>query len=79
MNNKTYDILKTIGTSLPLVATFVLVLKDAWGIPYAEPIAATICGLSTLLLDILGEISKQYFKDRLVIEANKGIADPEDK
>ena len=68
MNNKTYDILKTIGTCLPLVATFVLLLKDAWGIPYAEPIAMTIGGVSTLLLGILAEVSKQYFKDKTIVE-----------
>ena len=64
MNNKTYDILKIIGTCLPLLASFILLLKDAWGIPYAEPIAVTIGGLSTLLLGVLAEISKQYFKDK---------------
>ena len=69
MTNKTYDVLKTIGTCLPLLATFILLLKDAWGIPYADAIAMTIGGLSTLLLGILAEISKQYFKDKEVVKS----------
>lgn len=69
MNNKTYDILKIIGTCLPLLATFILLLKDAWGIPYAEPIAMTIGGVSTLLLGILAEVSKQYFKDKEIVKS----------
>ena len=69
MSNKTYDILKIIGTCLPLLASFVLLLKDAWGIPYAEPIAVTLGGLSTLMLGILAEISKQYFKDKEIVKS----------
>ena len=69
MTNKTYDVVKVIANCMPLLAAFILLLRDAWNIPYAEPIAATICGLSTLILGILAEISKQYFKDKEIVKS----------
>ena len=71
MTNRTYDVLKVIFSSMPLVASFVLLLRDAWGIPYAEPIAITIGGLSTLGLGILAEVSKEFFKNKEIVEADK--------
>ena len=68
MSNKTYDILKTIFSCLPFVSSFILLLKDTWGIPYAEPIAITLGGVSTLGLAILSEISKQFFNEHTIIE-----------
>lgn len=69
MSNKAYDIAKTIFSSLPLFSTFILLLKDAWGIPYAEPIAMTLGGVSTLGLGVLAEVSKNYFKDKEIVKS----------
>ena len=68
MSNKAYDISKVICSCLPLLSAFILLLRDAWGIPYAEPIAITLNGLATLGLGILAEISKQFFKEHTIIE-----------
>lgn len=68
MNNKTYDTLKTIASILPLLATFILGLKDIWGIPYADQIAGTLGILATLILGILQAVSKEYFKDKIIID-----------
>ena len=67
MTNKAYDTAKVVFTSLPLVSSFILLLKDAWNIPYAEPIAVTIGGISTLGLGILANISKEYFKNKEIV------------
>lgn len=69
MNNKTYDTLKIIASILPLIATFVLALKDIWGIPYADRIAGTLGAVATLILGILQAISKAYFKDKEIVHS----------
>lgn len=69
MNNKTYDTLKIIASILPLVATFILGLKDIWGIPYADQIAGTLGILATLILGILQAVSKEYFKDKEIVQS----------
>ena len=65
MSNKTYDILKDIALYvMPALATLVLALGNIWGIPYAEPIAATITALDTFLGAILKISSIKYGKEQ---------------
>lgn len=68
MSDKTYDVSKVLFSCLPFVSSFILLLKDTWGIPYAEQIAITLGGVSTLGLAILNEISKAFFKEHTIIE-----------
>ena len=68
MSDKMYDYSKVFFSCLPFVSSFILLLKDTWGIPYAEQIAITLGGVSTLGLAILAEVSKQFFDKHTIIE-----------
>lgn len=64
MTNKTYDILKYIALIvLPAVATLVIAITGIWGLPYGEPIAATITALDAFLGALLGVSSSKYNKE----------------
>ncbi|MCQ2962207.1 MAG: phage holin [archaeon] len=57
MTNETYDLIKDIALCwMPLVIAFYGVVSTAWGIPYGEPIMATLTGLNALL----GGVVKYY-------------------
>lgn len=64
MSNKVYDVLK--DTSLlwmPATITFYGVLSSAWGIPYGEPILATLTGLNAALGAIVKYYSAKHNKE----------------
>lgn len=64
MSNKMYDVLK--DTSLlwmPVLITFYGVISSAWGIPYGEPILATLTGLNAALGAIVKYYSAKYNKE----------------
>lgn len=66
MSNKMYDVLK--DTSLlwmPVVITFYGVVSSAWGIPYGEPILATMTGLNAALGAIVKYYSAKYNKENV--------------
>lgn len=55
LSDKVYDVLKWICLiALPACGVFVTALFGTWGIPYAEPIAATLQAVSLFLGALLG-------------------------
>lgn len=63
MNNKTYDILKWIATvGLPALTALWLTIGHIWGLPYVEPIGATMAAVTTFACALLGISSIQYAK-----------------
>lgn len=68
MSDKAYDTWKNIAGCSPLFATFILALKDIWGIPYAVEIAGTLCAFSSLIFGILKVVSNKYFEEHTIIE-----------
>lgn len=72
MKKKVYDVLKFIAQIvLPAVATLYGALAGIWGLPYAEAIVATIAAVDTFLGAILMIDSKEFFKNKKIIE-NEG-------
>lgn len=64
LDDKTYSVLKTIGTlCLPALATFYATLGKIWGLPFTAEIPATIMALDTFLNACLGLSSAEYYKD----------------
>lgn len=60
MENKTFDILRTIQSIFVPLATFLIALTDIWNVPYATQIAATIAGLNVMFGAIIEALRKQY-------------------
>lgn len=53
--DKLYDVLKWVGLIIcPALATFMLTLGQAWGLPYSAEIATTIVGVGTLIGACIG-------------------------
>src|SRR5574344_184244 len=74
MTNKTYDILKYIALIvLPAVATLVISITGIWGLPYGEPIAATITLSFPATVSVLGRnlVAQSWQTVRLFIVAGK--------
>lgn len=63
MNNKVYDILKWVAlVGLPALTALWLAIAQIWGLPYAEPIGATLSAVTMFLGAILGISSVNYKK-----------------
>ena len=63
MSNNMYDKLKFTATiGLPALATLWSAVGIIWGIPYTEPIVATLVALNTFIGALIGVSSKQYKK-----------------
>lgn len=61
MSNKTYDILKWIGTVvLPAVTTLWLTIGHIWSLPYTDAIGATLAAITTFAAALLGISSVKY-------------------
>ncbi len=61
MSNKTYDVLKWIGTVvLPAVTTLWLTIGHIWSIPYTDAIGATLAAITTFAAALLGISSVKY-------------------
>lgn len=61
MSNKTYDILKWIGTVvLPAVTTLWLTIGHIWSLPYTDSIGATLAAITTFAAALLGISSVKY-------------------
>lgn len=61
MSNKTYDILKYVVTIvLPALTTLWLTLASIWGLPYGEPIGATMGAITVFLGALIGVSSAKY-------------------
>lgn len=71
-NSKVYDVLKWITmVGLPALTTLWLTIASIWGLPYAEPIGATLGAIDVFLGAILGIGSIKYAKS-LEAEAETG-------
>lgn len=67
MTNKAYDVLKDFSLLwMPAAITLFGVIWAAWGLPYGEPILATLTGIDAFL----GAVVK-YFKSRYDKEAKE--------
>lgn len=65
LNDRVYDILKWICLiGLPALGVFVTALFGTWGIPYAEPIAATIQAVSLFIGALIGVSTISYTLDK---------------
>lgn len=63
MDNKTYDILKTIGMIiLPALATFIGTVGKAFNWEYTDITVIVITALATFLGTVLGVSSRNYKK-----------------
>lgn len=64
MSNKVYDSLKDVALCwMPLVITFYGVISTAWGLPYGEPILATLTGANALLGGVVKYYKSKYDKE----------------
>lgn len=65
MSNKVYDILVLFAqVILPGLGTLYAALAAAWGLPYTEPILATVVALDTFLGSVLKYFNVQYKKNQ---------------
>jgi hypothetical protein len=64
MSNKTYDILKGIALTMPIITTFIIAVMKIWNIPYATEIALTLAALNTLVAEIVKVANKNYNKKK---------------
>lgn len=64
MSNKTYDILKCIALTMPIITTFIIAVMKIWNIPYATEIALTLAALNTLVAEIVKIANKSYNKKK---------------
>ena len=61
INSKVYDVMKYITmVVLPAVTTLWLAVGSIWGLPYAEPIGATLSAITVFLGAILGISTSLY-------------------
>ena len=66
MNDKTYDVLKDIALLwLPVTITFYGVISTAWGVPFGEPVLATLTGLNAALGAVVKYFKARYDKESL--------------
>lgn len=63
MSNSLYNKLKWVAlVGLPATTALWLTISQIWGIPYAEPIGATLAAVTTFLGAVLGISSLNYQK-----------------
>lgn len=63
MSDKVYNILTALArTVLPALATLYAALASVWGLPYAEPIVATL-GAITVFLNAILKVVKDKWKE----------------
>ena len=61
INSKVYDVMKYITmVVLPAVTTLWLAVGSIWGLPYVEPIGATLSAITVFLGAILGISTSLY-------------------
>lgn len=65
--NRVYDVMKWVGLVIcPALATLILAVGDAWGLPDVQQIAATITAIGTFIGVVIGASA---------LSANAGDAD----
>ena len=62
MSNKTYDLLNWLVHITPLFITLYIALSNIWGLPYTEPIVATISAVIVFISSILKQSTIGYTK-----------------
>lgn len=61
MSDKVYNVLTAFArTILPALATLYAALAGVWGLPYAEPIVATLGALTVFLNAILKAVKNKW-------------------
>ena len=61
INSKVYDVMKYITmVVLPALTTLWLAVGSIWGLPYVEPIGATLSAITVFLGAILGISTSLY-------------------
>lgn len=61
MKNRVYDVLKWVTmVGLPALTALWLAIAQIWGLPFAEPIGATLAAVTTFLGAVLGISSLNY-------------------
>lgn len=73
MGKKLYDALKVVSWILPPLATLLLGISELWNIPILVPIAGTVTLVESFLVSVLGASSKNFFKDKEIVPATKGV------
>jgi len=63
VNNKTYDILKTIALIATPVLAFFASLVSIWNIPYGAQLTATFTAIDTLIGAIVVALNIKYNKE----------------
>lgn len=69
LSNEVYDFCKNF--LIPFLtggATLILTLGDVWGIPYAKEIGATCTAIATFVAFMLNSASKEFFKDKEIVD-----------
>lgn len=83
MSNKTYDILKKIALTLPLVITFIAAIMKIWNVPYAAEVGLSLSALNTLIAEIVKLANKNYISEQITTETmeelEEGLGDDEDE
>lgn len=68
MNDKTYDILKSIGLVAVPVITFLVAIVNIWNIPYGDQIVATLAAVDVLIGAIVTVAKNIYDREHNKIE-----------
>ena len=63
MSDRLYDILDWFAENLPYVALFWVAIAEAWNLPFAMPIEATIVALAKLLQALVKKSAIEYYKE----------------
>lgn len=68
MNDKTYDILKSIGLVAVPVITFLVAIVNIWTIPYGDQIVATLAAVDVLIGAVVTVAKNIYDREHNKIE-----------
>lgn len=69
MSNKTYDVIKILGTIvLPSLITLYGIIGANFDIPYTEQVMAIGTGIVACITTILQKISNEYFQKNNIVE-----------
>lgn len=76
MTNKTYDIIKDFSLLwMPAAITLLGVIWAAWGLPYGEPILATLTGIDAFLGAVVKYFRSRYDKEGAEDNGDSGEAE----
>ena len=64
MNNKTFNLIRTIGEIAVPVIAFVTAICTIWNIPHCAEVTATLTALDTLIGAVVMILRKRYNKGK---------------